>query len=112
MKYIRRLSFVVAAAGMLLFTACSTQRVVVEASTPNAVYLSSQTHGCRYHRGKLATYWLWGLVGTPSTANIVEGARGPVRVEFKNTPGSVILTAFTWPFGFMFKSLEVYECPM
>lgn len=112
MKYLRKMSFVVAVAGILLFASCSTQRVVVEASTPNAVYLSSQTHGCRYHRGKLALYWLWGIVGTPSTADIVEGARGPVRVEFKNTPGSVLLTIVTSPFGFLFKSLEVYECPM
>lgn len=112
MKYLRKMSLVVAVAGILLFASCSTQRVVVEASTPNAVYLTSQTHGCRYHRGKLALYWLWGIVGTPSTADIVEGARGPVRVEFKNTPGSVLLTIVTSPFGFLFKSLEVYECPM
>jgi len=113
MKYLSKLLTVVAVAGMMMFASCSTQRVVVEANTPNTVRLTSQTHGCRFHRSKLAVYWLGGLVGTPSTADIVQGARGPVRIEFKNTPGSVLLTALTyWAGGFLFKSLEVYECPM
>ncbi len=112
MKLVSKFLTVFAVAGLMLFASCSTQRVVVEAHTPNSVRLTSQTHGCRFHRGKLALYWLWGVVGTPSTSDIVDGAQGPVRVEFKNTPGSVLLTAITWPFGFMFKTLEVYECPM
>ncbi len=112
MKYLSKMMTVAVIASMMMFASCSTQRVVVEANTPNAVRLTSQTHGCRYHRSKLAVYWLWGVVGTPSTADIVSGARGPVRVEFKHSPGSVLLTAFLSPFGFLFKSLEVYECPM
>ena len=112
MKYLSKIFTVVAVAGMLMFASCSTQRVVVEAHAPNSVRLTSQTHGCRFHRSKTAIYWLWGVIGTPSTADIVHGAQGPVRVEFKNTPGTVLATIFLYPFGFLFKSLEVYECPM
>ena len=92
---------------------CSTQRVLVEAHTPNAVRLTSQSAGCRLHRSEMVGYWLWGAGGTKSTAHLVRGARGPVRIEFKNTPGSVLLTALLCPVGgcfFRFKTLQVYEC--
>jgi len=112
MKYLSKLLSVVAVAGMMMFASCSTQRVVVESSTPNSVRLTSYTgyQGCRFHRSKFAWYWLWGIVGTPSTADIVQGARGPVRIEFKNTVGSVLLSALLSPIGFRLKTLEVYEC--
>jgi hypothetical protein len=97
----------------VLFAACSTQRVLVESHMPGQTKLTAQTHGCRLHRQSTVFYPCWGACGTKSTANLVEGARGPVRIEFKNTPGTVLLEALFWPFTLGFikvKKLEVYDC--
>ncbi|MBU1240128.1 hypothetical protein KKF84_11290 [Myxococcota bacterium] len=109
MKYIVALLL----AGTMLFGACSTHRVLVESNLPNQVRLSSQSVGCKLHRQAVVAYWAWGWGGTKSTANLVEGAKGPVRIEFKNTPGTVLLNVgfYFLTLGFVnFKKLEVYEC--
>ena len=109
MKYIVSLML----AGAVLFGSCSTHRVLVESTLPNQVRLTSQQAGCRLHRGEIVAYWAWGAGGTKSTANLVEGAKGPVRIEFKNTPGTVLLNVgfYFLTLGFVnFKKLEVYEC--
>ncbi|MBU1220025.1 hypothetical protein KKF34_07165 [Myxococcota bacterium] len=105
--------FAILIASAFLFGACSTQRVLVESHLPNQVRLTSHKHGCKLHKGAIVGYGAWGAWGEKSTANLVEGAKGPVRIEFKNTVGSWLLTGLLCPLGgcfFQFKTLEVYEC--
>ncbi|MDA3864625.1 MAG: hypothetical protein PF689_12230 [Deltaproteobacteria bacterium] len=109
MKFIVSLALIVSVG----LASCSTFRVLVESNHPNQVRLSSQKEGCKQHASEIVTYWAWGAGGTKSTAPLLEGAKGPVRVEFKNSVGSVMLEALSWTFllGFLrFKKLEVYEC--
>ena len=100
-------------ASTFLLASCSTNKVLVESNLPNQVRLSSQTVGCRLHRGAIVGYGAWGAWGVKSTANLVEGAKGPVRIEFKNTPGTVLanVAMYFLTLGFVrSKKLEVYEC--
>ncbi len=109
MKFV--VSLVLASA--VLFGSCSTHRVLVESNRPHSVVLTDQNVGCRLHRSETLAYWAWGAGGTKSTANLIEGTKGPVRIEFKNTPGTFLLNSVFWviTLGFVnFKKLEVYEC--
>jgi hypothetical protein len=97
----------------VLLASCSTNKVLVESNLPNQIRLTSQTVGCKLHKSAIVGYGAWGAWGIKSTANLVEGARGPVRIEFKNTPGTWLLNTAMIIFttGFVrFKQLEVYEC--
>ncbi len=95
---------------IVFFFSCNSYELLIEAPKGKEVFLSNESEGCKLKTDKFAWYWGWGAVGEYSTVDMLTDVSNPVRIEMKNTVGSVTASIIPCLIGFVAKTVEVYEC--